>query len=104
MLANNNTGMLRAILNKSWRQYFTKQQLYGHLPPISNIIQVRRTRHVTHCWRCKKKLISDILLWIPSYGRSEAGRPARTNIQQLSADIEYRLEDLMGAMDDSDGW
>ena len=26
--------MLGAILNKSWRQQPTKQQLYGHLPPI----------------------------------------------------------------------
>ena len=33
-LDSNYTIMLRAILNKSWRQYPTKQQLYGHLPPI----------------------------------------------------------------------
>ena len=37
--------MLRSILNKSWRQHPTKQQLYGHLPPITKTIQVRRTRH-----------------------------------------------------------
>ena len=28
------TRMLRAILNKSWRQHPTKQQLYDRLPPI----------------------------------------------------------------------
>ena len=27
--------MLRAILNKSWRQHPTKQQLYGYQPPIT---------------------------------------------------------------------
>ena len=27
--------MPRAILNKYWRQHSTKQQLYGHLPPIT---------------------------------------------------------------------
>ena len=33
-LDGNYTRMLRAILNKSWRQHATKQQqLYGHLPP-----------------------------------------------------------------------
>ena len=37
----NNTRMLRAILNKSWRQHSTKQQLYGHLPPIMKIIKIR---------------------------------------------------------------
>ena len=32
-LDSNYTRMFRAILNKSWRQHPTKQQLYGHLPP-----------------------------------------------------------------------
>ena len=27
------TRMLRVILNNSWQQHPTKQQLYGHLPP-----------------------------------------------------------------------
>ena len=44
-LGGNYTRMLQAILNKSWRQHPTKQQLYGHLPPITKTIQVRQTRH-----------------------------------------------------------
>ena len=48
-LDGNYTRMLRAILNKSWRQHPTKHQLYGHLPPITITIQVRRTRHAGHC-------------------------------------------------------
>ena len=32
---SNYTRMLRAILNKSWRQHLTKLQLYGHLTPIT---------------------------------------------------------------------
>ena len=55
------TSILRTVLNKSWRQYSTKQQLYGHLPPNTKIIQVRRTRHTEHCWRSKGELISDVL-------------------------------------------
>ncbi len=47
---------LQAILNKSWKQHPTKQQIYGHLPPISQTIQVRRTRHAEHCWRSKDGL------------------------------------------------
>ena len=39
------TRMLQAILNKSWRQHPTKQQLYGLLPPITKAVQVRLTRH-----------------------------------------------------------
>ena len=61
-LDGNYTRMLRAILNKSWRQHPTKHQLYGHLPPIMKTIQVRRTRHAGHCWRSRDELISDVLL------------------------------------------
>ena len=42
-LDGNYIRMLRAILNKSWRQHPTRHQLYGHLPPITITIQVRRT-------------------------------------------------------------
>ena len=55
--------MLRAILNKSWRQHPTRHQLYGHLPPITKTIQVKRTRHAGHCWRSRDELIRDVLLW-----------------------------------------
>ena len=37
-LEGNSTRMLRAVLNKSWKQHPTKQQLYGHLPPILQTI------------------------------------------------------------------
>ena len=52
--------MLRAILNKSWRQHPTKNQLYG------------------------------VLLWTLSYGRTKAGWPARTYIPQLCEDTGDR--------------
>ena len=88
-LDGNNTRMLRTILNKSWRQHPTKQQLYGYLPPITKTIQIRRTRHAGHCWKSKEGLISDVLLWTPSNGREKAGWPARTYIQQLCVDPIY---------------
>ena len=40
-LDGNYTRMLRAILNKSWRQHPTRHQLHGHMPPITKTIQVR---------------------------------------------------------------
>ena len=72
-LDSNYTRMLRAILNKSWRQHPTRHQLYGHLPPVTKTIQVRRTRHAGHCWRSRDKLISDVLLWTSTYGWAKAG-------------------------------
>ena len=98
------TRMLRAILNKSWQQHPTRHQLYGHLPPITKSIQVRRTRHAGHCWRSRDELIRDVLLWIPTHGRAKAGRPARTYIQQLCEDTGCCPEDLPRAMNDREEW
>ena len=72
-LDGNYTRMLRAILNKSWQQHPTRHQLYGHLPPITKTIQVRRTRHAGHCWRSRDELIRDVLLWTPTHGGAKAG-------------------------------
>ena len=96
--------MLRAILNKSWQHHPTRLQLYGHLPPITKTIQVRRTRHAGHCWRSRDELIRDVLLWIPTHGRAKAGRPARTYIQQLCEDTGCCPEDLPRAMNDREEW
>ena len=96
--------MLRAILNKSWQRHPTRHQLYGHLPPITKSIQVRRTRHAGHCWRSRDELIRDVLLWIPTHGRAKAGRPARTYIQQLCEDTGCCPEDLPRAMNDREEW
>ena len=115
------TIILRALLNKSWMQHPIKQQLYGHLPPISKPIQIRRTRHVGYCWRNKDELISDVLLWTPSHERASAGQPARTYLQQLCRDTEDSsvrtqktalfgqqlctdIEDQSEVMDDGDEW
>ena len=103
-LDGNYTRMLRAILNKSWRQHPTRHQLYGHLPPITKTIQVRRARHAGHCWRSRDELISDVLLWTPTHGRAKAGRPARTYIQQLCEDTGCCPEDLPRAMNDREEW
>ena len=96
--------MLQAILNRSWRQHPTRHQLYGHLPPITKTIQVRRTGHAGHCWRCRNELIRDVLLWTPTHGRTIAWRPARTYIQQLCENTGCCPEDLPRAMNDRDEW
>ena len=96
--------VLRAILNKSWRHHLTRRQLCGHLPPITKTIQVRRAKHAWHCWRSKNELVSDVLLWTPTYGQAKAGRPARTYIQQLCEDTGCNPEDLPEAMNDREKW
>ena len=55
-LDGNYTTVLRAVLNKSWKQHPIKQQLYGHLSPISQTIPAR------HAERCREdELITNVL-------------------------------------------
>ena len=51
----------------------TPQKLYGHLPPITKTIKVRRTRHAGHSWRSRDELISDVLLWTPHMVEQKQG-------------------------------
>ena len=96
----NSKRMFRAILNKTWKQYPTKQQLYGRLPPISKTIQIRQTRHEGHYWFSKNELISDVLEWTPLNGCSSVGRSTRSYLQQLCTNTGYSLDDLPEAMKD----
>ena len=79
-LDGNYTRMLRAILNKSWRQHPTRHQLYGHLPPITKTIQVRRTRHAGHCWR--------------SYGLPHMARQKQDNQLEHTYGSSVRIRDV----------
>ena len=83
-----------------WQQHPTRYQLYVHLPPITKTIQVRRTRHAGHYWRSRDKLISDVLLWTPTYCRAKTERPARTYIQQLCEDTGCSPEDQPEALNE----
>ena len=82
------TSMLRAILNKSWRQHPTRHQLYGHLPHITKTIQVRRTRHPGHCWRSKDELIV-----MYSYG------PPHMAEQKLDDQLEHKYSSYVWIRD-----
>ena len=94
-LDGNYTRIRCDVFNKFWKQHLTKQQLYGHLPFISQTIQVRRICSAllenhgwnhkrnspvnsyiwTHqCWATSKYLYSSALCGhgIPSWGSSKS--------------------------------
>ena len=97
----NHTRQLYAVLNKNWKQCPTKQQLYSHLPPISQTIWGRQTRHVGHCWRSKNELIRNIFQWT-SQRHFSVDRPEK-KIYYLFEDTGYCLNDLSRVMTDTDG-
>ena len=71
---------------------------------LTCIIYIPLFIHAWHCWRSKDELISEVLLWTPTYSRAKAGRPARTYIQQLCEDTRCSPEDLPEAMNDREKW
>ena len=102
-LCANEWVMLTRIISVDLK-HPTRHQLYGHLPPITKTIQVRRTRHAGHCWRSRDELIRDVFLWTPTYGWAKAGRPAQKYIQQLCDDTGCSPEDLPEVMNDRGKW
>ena len=87
--------MLRGVL------HHTKQQLHGHLPPISQTTQDRQARQSK--WS-KDTIINKIIQYTPTCEHSNIGQPANSNIPRFYADIECHLEDLASAIASRDEW
>ena len=98
-------GSLRVAFDSDHQLTFTFPTNYTAtcLPP-RKLSKLRQTRLARHCWGSRNELISDVLLWTPTYGRTKAGRPARTYIQQLCEDTGCSPEDLPEAMNDREKW
>ena len=71
------TRMLRTALNRSWKDHPTNEELYGHIPPISKLLQQHRMRFAGHCWRSKEEPAGDVVLWKPTHGHQPRGRPKK---------------------------
>ena len=99
-LDGNYTRVLHADSKKFWKHHPTKQQLYSHLPPISQTIQVR---HVGHR-RIKDEIISDILLWSPTHGHTSVGQPAKIYIDQLCEDTACYREKWLKVTANKNRW
>ena len=84
------------------KQHPTKQQVYGHLPPISKAIKIRRPNHNGPSWKSKNELISNILQWTPSHRHVSVRLPTRIYLQQHCTDTESSVEDVPEVMNDKD--
>ena len=102
-LNGNYTMMLRTVMNKSGKQYPTKQQLYGYLLPISQTIRARRTYLHHHCEGSKDKTHKQRSLMESYTWTHQCNRLAKTYILQLDADTGWRLQDLPNPIADRGG-
>ena len=74
--------MLRTVLNVSWRDHITNEDLYGHFPKVSGKIRERRMRVAEHCVRNKGGggggEALKVMLWQPQHGKTKRRRPRTT--------------------------
>ena len=80
--------MLRPILNKSLKRQPIKQQLYSHLPSISQTIQVRHALIVADAWIFSILLL--YILWEDWQIFMISGSNEQLQ-QQLELELEYTL-------------
>ena len=57
------TRMLRATLNKSWKEHLTNEELYKRIPMVTETIRKQHMRFTGHCCRADHELASTVLLW-----------------------------------------
>ena len=103
-LSGNYTRMLRAILNRSWKDHPSNKEIYANIPDICTSIRQQRLRFSGHCWRNKREMASDTILWQPTHGERKRGRPRKTYVDQLMEDTLCNVNELKTAMDDKDEW
>ena len=96
-LGQNYTRMLHAVFNKYWKQHPIKQQLYCHLPLISQTIQIKQMI----CWALLEKQgwthqwhsLMDSCSWTCQCC------PTSKNLHQLCTDTKCSREDQPEVMD-----
>ena len=99
------TRMLRKVLNVSWKQHLTNQQLYGTVPPLSSTIRQRRLKFAGHSVRQKDQNVSELVLWEPTHGTKSKGGQSKTFVDTLKEDTGCTsAEEIKSCMEDRDVW
>jgi len=99
------TRMLRMCLGISWKQKLTNIQLYRELPKVTNKIAERRMKLAGHCIRHPELSASTLVLWKPTKGTPNPGKPAITYIDNLCDDLGVEdEEEIKTKMNDRVQW
>ena len=96
------TRLLRRAQNLSWKSHPSISQIYNKLPRVSSLVKYRRVQFAGHCFRADAEVISSLLLWRPSYGKSRRRKLSFPDV--ISRDTGFSTEDLRTAMRDRNVW
>ena len=80
------TRMLRRVINTHWSVHMTNEELYGSIPKVSNKIASRRLQLAGHCYRHPELSTQKLILWEPTHGHRDVGRPKSSFIDTLKRD------------------
>ena len=74
------------VMNITWMDKITNEDLYGNLPRISNKIRERRLKLAGHCVRLSELEVSNLVLWEPFQGKFNRGSQRLTYVDRLRKD------------------
>ena len=96
------TRLLMRVKNLSWKRHPTKKQIYGKLPPVSQLVRKRRVQFAGHCFRASEEMVSSFILWKPEPNGRRGQKLTYPDV--LVKDTGIRLDDLGEAMGNRVVW
>ena len=96
--------MIRAILNKYWRDHPTNTELCVNIPSISHLIRDIIIRYACHCYRSDKEIVNKVIHLNQNNGKTMIGYPHKTFLGQLKNDVDLYIGDMKNAMKYRDVW
>ena len=104
-LSGTYTRMLQKAMNIHWSSHTTNNELYGNLPRVTTKIAERRLRLAGHCHRHPDLSTQKLLLWEPTHGTRNQGRPKTTFVDTLMRNTgATSAHELATLMENRDVW
>ena len=99
------TRMLRQVLDIEPDQHIRNESLYQEVPRVTNKIAYRRMGLAGHCYRHPELPANKVILWTPTHGRRNRGRPCTTMVNVLMQDAGAASpEELAMCMTERTDW
>ena len=96
------TKLLMRAKNLSWKSHPTLQQIYQHLPRLSQVIRARRLQFAGHCYRATNEVVSSFVLWKPKPNGRRSNKLSYPDT--LARDSQIAKSELGTAMQDQGTW
>ena len=98
------TRLLMMVLDLNWKDHPTREEIYGSLPKVSEIVRERRLNFAAHCSRRQNEPVSELVFCTPTQGSRAQGRPRLTYPKLLSLDTGLEPQELHNLMQDRVLW